>query len=70
MWQWEWTLYTGRKHRYSILLELSKHRVMLGIGLEHWSDWSGVMLYLGPLAIGIGIQHGGFSWGKFKEVDP
>lgn len=57
MYQWEWVFANDGERKYSVLLEMSIKRILLGIGLEHWSDWSGFMLYLGPLAIGIGVQH-------------
>jgi len=57
MWQWERVFYAGRKRKYSLMIEVSNKRFLLGIGLERWFDWSGLTLYFGLLAIGVGIKH-------------
>lgn len=48
--------YAGPSWKLCYWVELSDCYVRLGIGLEYWLNWAGLILYLGPLSLGLGAD--------------
>jgi len=55
------------KQRPSLLVSLSMREITVGLGLEIWTDWAGVVIHLGPIRVGLGIDRGSIDASDLLE---